>query len=103
MYPNGTNHCPLINDNEEYHYNSAGWKLLAGEVARELRALLAKGPKQLPAAAAMGLSRAAERSPRFAGAVEVCPVDAKCVARSGVEQCTTGCGGGSSCVPYARN
>lgn len=53
------------------------------------------GPKQLPAA---GLFQADNKSFE-AGEVEMCPLDPKCVARSGVEQCTTGCGSGSSCAP----
>ena len=44
LAPNVSRICHLINDNEEYHYNSAGWKLLAAAVGTEIKALLHKGP-----------------------------------------------------------
>ncbi len=87
MYPNASTHCDLINDNEEYHYNSKGWKLLAANYAAEFRRLLHKGLRSTP------LSRISTTAPT------PCPLDARCVQKSGIRQCTTGCITGSSCVP----
>ena len=42
--PNATRHCALINDNEEYHYNDAGWAILAAAVADEFKKLLTVKP-----------------------------------------------------------
>jgi hypothetical protein len=39
-YPNSTHHCALISDNEEYHYNGAGWAFLAKQVEGLLRTML---------------------------------------------------------------
>jgi len=44
--PNASHHCPLINDNEEYHYNSAGWSLLANKVGELFKALLSSAERQ---------------------------------------------------------
>ena len=45
-FPNTTNHCPLINPDEEYHYNTAGYTLLAKTVAAGIRKLLNSGQQQ---------------------------------------------------------
>ena len=41
--PNCSHHCPLINPDEEYHYNAQGYTVLAGAVADGIRHLLASG------------------------------------------------------------
>ena len=40
LAPNATHSCSLINDNEEYHYNTAGYTALARNVARLFREIL---------------------------------------------------------------
>lgn len=42
--PSSKHNCSLINDNEEYHYNTAGWELLATNVAGLLRKMVAARP-----------------------------------------------------------
>jgi hypothetical protein len=98
LYPNATTHCDLINDNEEYHYNSKGWKVLAAKVAAQLRSLLQKGPRKGPQLEPPPPPARAIRREGMEEAVEMCPVDSHCVQKFGLEECTTGCAAGSSCV-----
>ena len=42
-YPNSSRHCPLINPDEEYHYNAEGYTLLAEAVASGIRHLISSG------------------------------------------------------------
>ena len=87
LAPNAPQHCALISDNEEYHYDTAGWRLLAGHVGTELRRLLRKGPHPSPP------SPAASAAP-----ATMCPLDPHCVARLGKHMCQTGCASGTTCV-----
>jgi hypothetical protein len=97
LYPNATTHCDLIDDNEEYHYNSKGWKVLASEYAAELRRLLNKGQRPTPLQTLVDPWIRTTAVPASPGA-SMCPVDARCVQKAGVQRCTTGCIIGSSCV-----
>lgn len=97
LYPNATTHCNLIADNEEYHYNSKGWKLLAANYAAEFRRLLKKGLHPTPAQPT-GVPRTQSTTTSIRPGTSMCPLDARCVQRSGLQQCTTGCIAGSSCV-----
>jgi len=45
LAPHAKNNCSLISDNEEYHYNTQGWRLLAAHVGKEIRTLLKKGKR----------------------------------------------------------
>eukprot|EP00937_MAST-01D_sp_MAST-1D-sp2_P002662 g2662.t1 len=92
LSPNATRHCPLINDNEEYHYNADGYQVLAGAVAAKLRSLLpppavaapAPAPNAPPNAAAA--VAAAATAAAAAAAASTCP--------DGV----TACPGGATCI-----
>ena len=103
LAPAAKNHCPLISDNEEYHYNQPGWKLLAAHVAAEIKALLHKGARREPPAA-----RGAAAGPKMCpdgltscGAGMSCVADQYsstkwgcCMTAAGV-----GCGDGFHCCP----
>jgi len=92
--PNCTNHCPLIEDNEEYHYNSVGWHILAATVRTQFLALLAKGPRVVaPTDTSSGADAAA--------ATENVAVDRLDYAKAGTTTCpdgVTACPAGTTCV-----
>jgi hypothetical protein len=81
--PTAAHHCALISDNEEYHYNGAGWEYLAEEVATLLRKMLQghDAPLGLPSAAAVAtIVRGGVTT--CADGVTRCPAGATCVADS---------------------
>ena len=102
--PNASRHCPLISDNEEYHYNAAGYSRLAARVAQELRSLLAMGPRL------GGADRASAPGARCPDGRTVCPAGASCVkdhySSTGWGCClaegASSCGDGFHCCAQGR-
>ena len=77
--PTATHHCALISDNEEYHYNGAGWDYLAKEVAGLFRTMLqdrelSASDVPVPTTAGSGVA--------CADGVTHCPAGSTCIADS---------------------
>ena len=120
LAPNCTNHCPLIDDNEEYHYNSIGWHILAAAVRKQFLALLVQGPRAVVPADGWGRGYAGSAtSPETCpDGVTSCPAGTSCAADTNADtrwgccmvsastSCNDGfhcCGAGTVCQANGTN
>ena len=108
LAPSAPHHCSLIGDNEEYHYISPGWQLLASTVATEIKALLKKGPRTAAFATAAGAAGKGARQDdgkMCADGKTNCPTGTTCVADKFSDSkfgccmlpAASGCGDGFHC------
>lgn len=93
LAPNATHHCPLIADNEEYHYNAEGYALLAANVAAEFRKLLAMGPRSVAGPSTDGRSHTA---PHATGSLLLAAAPAATVPMCPDNH--TGCPSATTCI-----